>query len=56
MTFSLFGQFYKVELVIFLNNFSNYHPNIKFTHEFDKERISFLNLEVSLSGGHFTID
>ena len=27
------------ELEKFFNDFNNYHPNIKFTHEFDKERI-----------------
>ena len=32
-------------------DFNNYHPNIKFTHEFNKESIPFLDLKVSLSGG-----
>ena len=54
--FSLFGQFCKEQLVIFLNNFNNYHPIIKYTREFDKGIISFLDLEISLPGGHFTTD
>ena len=41
----------KEKLEKFLKNFNNYHPNIKFTHEFNKENIPFLDLKVSLSGG-----
>ena len=46
----------KEKLEKFLNDFSNYHPNIKFTHEFDKESITFLDLKGSLSGGYLTTD
>ena len=41
----------KEKLEEFLKNFNNYHPNIKLTHEFNKESIPFLDLKVSLSGG-----
>ena len=44
----------KDKLEKFLNNFNNYHPNIKFSYEFNKESISFLDLKVSLSGGLLT--
>ena len=44
----------KDKLEKFLNNFNNYQPNIKFSHEFNKESISFLDLNVSLSGGLLT--
>ena len=40
----------------FLKDFNNYHPNIKFTHEFYKENIPSLDLKVSLSGGQLTTD
>ena len=40
----------------FLKNFNNYHPNIKFTNEFNKENIPLLDLKVSLSGGQLTTD
>ena len=33
---------------------SSYHPNIKFTQEFNKESIPILDLKVSLSGGQLT--
>ena len=41
----------KEKLEEFLKDFNNYHPNIKLTHEFNKESIPFLDLKVSLSGG-----
>ena len=46
----------KEKLEEFLKDFNNYHPNIKLTHEFNKESIPFLDLKVSLSGGQLTID
>ena len=41
---------------IFLNNLNNYHPNIKFTHESNKEHIPFLDLNVNLSGNKLSTD
>ena len=38
------------KLVSFMTKLNNYHPNIKFTYESNKENITFLNLDVSLSG------
>ena len=46
----------KEKLEEFLKDFNNYHPNIKLTHEFNKESIPFLDLKVSLSGGQLTTD
>ena len=40
----------------FLKDFNNYHPNIKFTFEFNKESIPFLDLQVSLSRRQLTTD
>ena len=40
----------------FLKDFSNYQPNIKFTHEFNKENITSLDLMVSLSGSQLSTD
>ena len=39
MMFSFFGHMVKV--------LKNYHPNIKFTHEFNKESIASLALKVT---------
>ena len=41
----------KEKLEEFLKYLNNYHPNIKFTQEFNKENILFLDVKVSLSGG-----
>ena len=41
----------KEKLEEFLKDFNNYYPNIKLTHEFNKESILFLNIKGSLSGG-----
>ena len=38
------------KLVSFINDLNNYHHNIKFTHESNKEHISFIDLNVNLSG------
>ena len=46
----------KEKLEEFLKDFNNYHPNIKLTHEFNKESIPFLDLKVSLSVGQLTTD
>ena len=38
------------KLVSFMTEFNNYHPNAKFTYASNKENITFLDLDVSLSG------
>ena len=44
------------KLVSFMTEFNNYHPNIKFTYESNKENITFVDLNVSLSGNKLTTD
>ena len=44
------------KLVSFTTKFNNYHPNVKFTYESNKENITFLDLDVSLSGNKLTTD
>ena len=39
-----------------MKEFNNYHPDIKFTYESDKENILFLDLDVSLSGNKLYTD
>ena len=46
----------KEKLEEFLKDFNNYHSNIKFTHEFNKENVLFLDHKVSLSGGQLITD
>ena len=46
----------KEKLEEFLKDFSNDRPNIKFTYEFNKENIPFLDLNVSFSGVQLTTD
>ena len=46
----------KEKLEEFLKYCNNYHPIIKFTHEFNKENILILDLRLSLSGGQLTTD
>ena len=46
----------KEKLASFLNVCNNYHPNIKFTHESDKEHIPFLDRNVKLSGNRLSGD
>ena len=46
----------KEKLEEFLKDFSNHCPNIKFTYEFNKENIPFLDLNVSFSGVQLTTD
>ena len=43
-------------LALFLNDLNQYHPNIKFTQESNKEHISFLDLNVKLSGNELSTD
>ena len=52
--FSLFGLMVQDKLVSFITEFKNYHPNRKFTYESNKENITFLDLDVSLSGNKLT--
>ena len=40
----------KEKLASFIDDLNNYHPNIKFTHESNKEHIPFLDLNVRMSG------
>ena len=44
------------KLELFLTDLNNYNPHIKFTYEFNKEHISFLDLKVSLCDGKLTTD
>ena len=44
------------KLVSFKTEFINYQPNIKFTYESNKKNITFLELNVSLSGNNLTAD
>ena len=39
-----------------MTEFNNYHPNVKFTYESNKENITFLDLDVSLSRKKLTTD
>ena len=39
-----------------MTEFNKYPPNIKFTYESNKESITFLELDVSLSGNKLTMD
>ena len=40
----------------FLEELNNYDPNIKFTHEYSKKEIPFLNLKVGIKDGKITTD
>ena len=44
------------KLALFLNDLNNFHPNIKFTHESNKEYIPFLDLNAKLSGNKLSTD
>ena len=44
------------KLVLFITEFNNHHPNITFTYESNKENITFLDLNISLSGNKKTTD
>ena len=39
-----------------MTEFNSYHPNIKFTYESNKENITFLDLNVCLSGNKLTTE
>ena len=39
----------------FMTQFNNYHPNVKFTYESNKENITFHDLDVSLSGNNYRL-
>ena len=43
-------------LQLFLTDLNNYNSQIKFTYEFNKEHISFLDLKVTLCDGKLTTD
>ena len=49
--FELMGK-----LQLFLTDLNNYNPHTKLTDEFDKGRISFLDLKVSFCDGELTTD
>ena len=40
----------------FLNEFKKFHPNLSFTYEILKERVKFLDLNVSLRNGAISND
>ena len=44
------------KLASFLSILNNYHLSIKFTHEFNKKYIPFLDLNVKLSGDKLSTD
>ena len=46
----------KKKLSLFLEDLNKFHPNIKFSHEINKESIHFLDLNVRLSDGNISTD
>ena len=42
------------EVVSFMTEFNNYHPNTKFSYELNKKTITFLGLIVTFSGNKLT--
>ena len=46
----------KEKLSLFLEDLNKFHPNIKFSHEVNKESIHFLDLNVGLSDGKISTD
>ena len=44
------------KLASFIDDLNSYHPNIKLTHESNKQHISFLDLNVNLSGNKLSTD
>ena len=46
----------KETLSWFLEDLNNFHPNIKFSHEVNKESIYFLDLNIRLSDGNISTD
>ena len=46
----------KETLSLFLEDLNNFHPNIKFPHEVNKESIYFSDLNIRLSDGNISTD
>ena len=46
----------EVNLKRFLDNLNNYDPYIKFTHEYSRKEIPFLDLKVGIKNGNITSD
>ena len=46
----------EVELKIFLEKLSNFHPSIKFTCEYSREEANYLTVQVIVWGGKLIID
>ena len=46
----------KETLSLFLEDLNNFDPNIKFSHEVNKESIHFLDLNIRLSDGNISRD
>ena len=44
------------ELNFFLNELNKFHPNLRFTYETSKERVNFLDLNVSIWNGAISTD
>ena len=44
------------ELNFFLNELNKFHPNLRFTYEISKERVNFLDLNVSIWNGAISTD
>ena len=42
--------------IIIINNLNNYDPNSKFTQEYSKKEIPFLDLKVGIKNGNITTD
>ena len=56
MTCFFFGNMEKRNLRGFIEHLNEKHPNIKFTAEWFKTSINFLDVTVSLVGGNITTD
>ena len=44
------------KLLSFLERLNSFHTNLKFTHEFSRESVTFLDVVVRLAEGHFITD
>ena len=55
MTFSLYGPTVKKILKKDLEDFHSFSYDIKFTYEFDKESVSFLDLKAFSSNGKLMV-
>ena len=56
MMSSLFGLMVKKRSACFFEDLNNFHPNIKFSHEVNKESIHFLDRNIRLSDGNISTD